>query len=249
MTLGYEAFFNPAAQAAMMGQRRAAYERRALAFLRETHAPEMALVSDDDGAAIIRDAYAAAYGLGCRDERDHLRFLIAVMHWGSGFLTDPRFSDRLAGLRRPGMPRISLARLIEELDRWQAAVASDMARPERRVAGFSDLYDTGDEALRADSAAGWMARLWPARWADMSGAAQGAFLRAAADSAARLGLSGCDAVAHGGLGLYFGYRFDLDPRFGWAARAYAEHGRAARRLALGQGVSAYWDGLLQGETA
>ena len=243
--LPLEALLTPAARRVLAGERLARYEREAVAFLRARFAPAMALVDDAAARLVVRTAYGHARLRGVTTTRGHLSYLVPVMFWGSHFETDPLHA---AALRRAGWtgadgaprPGAAFAPLTAEVDAWTVAVASDTASPQRIARGVAELAAGPFDAAAFPQR---LATLWPARNRAVSPADGGAFVAAAADVAQRAGLSAPDVALYGALAPYFGYRFGEDPRFPWAQRALATSDADARRLALGQGVAAYWTAM------
>lgn len=254
MALYLEEFVNEQTRKSVVEQRIRRYEDRAMEFLHEQFARETGLLSEDERRKVVRLAYANARQRGIRSERDHLRYLIPVMFWGSYFETDPQYLARLvrSGWRSGDGKRIDNAHvggILHEVDDLSARSAADFADPVNFQRGFSEIYRTAEKRqITLDTVAFHLADIWPARYRLMSGTDQSRFIKKAMGLAYSLNFGGVDAITYTCLSLHFGYRFAGDPLYSWAARAMADDGRSfeERRLSLGNAIIEYWDALHNG---
>lgn len=257
MALYLEEFVNEQTLKPLAEHRIRRYEDRAIAFLHEQFAPETGLLSDDDLRKAVQLAYGNARRRGIRSERDHLKYLIPVMFWGSHFETDPQYHARLvrSGWLSGDGKRIDnayLGGILHEVDEITSQSAADFSDPVNFERGFAEIYQAGEKRrITLDAVAFHLARIWPARYRLMPQANRDRFIKKAMGIAYSLNFGGMDAVTYTCLSLHFGYRFAGDPLFSWAARALADDGRSfeERRLSLGNAIIEYWNTLHNGQRA
>ena len=93
--ISYEDVLNSSGLPIFLEERRRRYFDKAVDFCREQFPGRFAAASDADALAHVRAAYGIGKSFGLRSERDHLKLLIATVHWGLGLATDPRLAQRL----------------------------------------------------------------------------------------------------------------------------------------------------------
>lgn len=252
MPMYLEDFINEKTLQPMIAERIRRYEKKAIAFLRDQFAPAIRVLSDDEVRAVVQLAYKNAKKRGIQTERDHLKYLIPVMFWGSYFERDPQY---LPELSRAGWvdedgnlsKHIYMPQLLTEIDHRTLSVAPDLASYKRIMSGFREIYT---EALPAKltfrTLSEIMAYIWPSHY-KMAG--QDCFLALAENGVSRgksLLLETRDIIAYSCLSVYFGHMFDECPRFPWAVYALAKDGKKMdeRRRSLWRGVENYFENLM-----
>lgn len=227
------------------------YKRNATAYLYKEFAPALRVLTDEEVQAVAHVAYVNARRRGIKSEREHFKYLVPVMFWGSHFETDPQYRG---ALQRAGwlddhgnaVTGANFGSLFEEIDRWHEAVISDTETSRRLQHGFMRLYSDANLNASPVTVLESNKLLWPARCQQLSPSDHSTLVDASLDVAQLYGLKGADAVAYCCLAMYFGYRFVEDPRFPWAKAALSDTAQddEERRLGLGSGVVKYWNGLL-----
>lgn len=223
--LRLEDFVNDRTLAAFVAERLAEYEDKALRYLDQVFPGQFRLITAAAQRDLVRRAYRNARRRGLRTERDHLKYLIPVMHWGSDFETAPLHRSRLirAGwLDQDGGRRVNpyLAPVLEQIDDWHRQVRPDQIDPSRLSALLQEPMpqDLSDR----------LAHLWPTVFAatprpDWDETVQQA---AAALSDPRAGL------LHAAIAVLLGPGFATDPQHPWAA--------APDPAALAAGFCRHW---------
>lgn len=232
-------------------ERRASYEDKAIGFLRKEFAPALRLLDDDQLRKVVKLAYGNARKRDIATEREHLKYLIPVMFWGSHFESDPQYRTELirAGwICHDGQQQRHsyVAPVLEEVDNRVTAVMSDLEKPRDIIAGFSQIYKETRSKTTLPIVVKHMLSIWPARTKLMAEENQHAFIQAANSIAQRLNFKGNDSIMYICFAQHFGYRCTDDPLFPWIKEALSDDGRSQdeRRLCLEEGVLKYWDGLL-----
>lgn len=250
MTLRFEDFITPRSLAPLLQDRRDDYLDKAVTYLRANFAPSLRLLDDSQVRRVAKLSYDTAAVRGIKSERDHLKYLVPVMFWGSYFEHDPQYATclRAAGwVDDAGAAVIgaSFAALFEQIDTWAAQTDQDTQSPRRLVRGFARIQSLPMDVQNLAGIVGIMTDIWPARTGRMTPAQAKAFAKIAAARATDLGLTGADVATHICLSQYFGIGFGHDPRFVWHQSNPELYRRdpEAYRLALGEGVLRFWDGL------
>ena len=235
--IAYEDVLNSSGLPAFLQERRQRYFDKAVAFCRAQFPGRFGPASDAEGLAHVQTAYDLGKAFGLRSERDHLKLLIATVHWGLGLATDPRLGQRMiqAGWLAPDLSACQYAKpaqLLRAVDAWHAEI-----RPEGRAwadaaaqtARIDALGLTGSGALEMAGA------LWPAGVRQMPAKAWGFYAAALDTDRQRWALDGRAFVLHALLGLRLGYRYPFEPTLSGFATAWQAEGAAGQRF----------DGLLQ----
>lgn len=236
---------------ALRDERMAQYERDAALFLRTEFAPATRLLSDQDLARVVQLAYRNALARGIAGTRNHLKYLVPVMFWGSRFEADPQYVTELQHARwldSHGQPTgvEHLDSVITRIAGREHILRSDGLSGARIIEGFQRLYRGPEPATTSyDLITAAMRAIWPQRDFLMTPPQRDAFINLNLAHAGRLQLFGRDAVAYICLAMYLGSGFHEDPRFPWVADALTTEGLSpeARRIALGDAVLTYWDSL------
>jgi hypothetical protein len=140
-----------------------------------------------------------------------------------------------------------LSALLTELDDWFKLTSSDLEKPKRVVELFSSLYQERDISvdMTPHDLTEFLERLWPARIRQMGHERVHYYIEASSGNAKKLQLKGSDVATYVGLSMFFGYQFESDPRYPWAAVLNDKNLNGAdKRLQLGESVLSYWNGLL-----
>lgn len=195
-------------------ERRQRYFHTGLGFCRSHLGPRFKAVDDTLGLAHVSLAYDVGTSFGLRSERDHLKLLIAVAHWGLGFATDPRLADRLiaCGWLRKDRSRhrsVRVSTLLRAVDDWHRDV-----RPQdgwvdavRATADVRTKVASGREALQIAH------DIWPNETRDMSPQARAEFAAWLDDKPPGGDAEGRILVLHALLGLRLGYWYLSEPTF------------------------------------
>ncbi|SFI48508.1 hypothetical protein [Jannaschia pohangensis] len=231
--IAYEDILDSSGMEPFREERRQRYYRKALAFCRTEFPGRFYDVSDANGLAFVQTAYRAGGSIGLRSERDHLKFLIAAVHWGADFGTDPRLGHRLAAcgwLNAAGRAHIylPLPPLLRAVDHWHAEV-----RPEGPdwlaaiKAADASAGLTGAQALQVADA------IWPAGTRQMPQTSWPALAAIVDADRGRRMLDGTALVLHTLLLLRFGHRYADDPTLAALGTAlHTTNGRPDRTTTL-----------------
>ena len=230
--ISYEDVLNSSGLPIFLEERRRRYFDKAVDFCREQFPGRFAAASDADALAHVRAAYGIGKSFGLRSERDHLKLLIATVHWGLGLATDPRLVQRLVqagwlGSDLSARQHVKPSQLLRAVDDWHAEIRpegrawADAAAQTARI-GASGL--TGAEVL-------YMAdEIWPAGVCQMPAQAWGPYGAALDADRQRWARDGGAFVLHALLGLRLGYRYLLEPTLSGFAAAWQADGTKAQRF-------------------
>lgn len=241
----------PSGRQALQDERTRLYERGAISYLRSEFAPATRLLVDDELLKVIRLAYHNAQARGVIGDRNHLKYLVPVMFWGSRFEVDPQFFYFLYRARwlnsqgaSTGVDNVD--DVIAQVNSRESGVLRDTADGGRIIDGFRRIYLAEERAApNPEFVQRAMYRIWPGRYRLMVPLQRDAFIALNMRHAAALQFFGRDAAAYVCLAMYLGSGFHDDPRFPWVTRSLddpdmpPEH----RRVAFGEAVLAYWDSL------
>ncbi len=241
-----EDFVDQRTLAPYIAERRADYEDKAVAFLRQSFASRTADLDEAALRGVVRLAYPRARLRGIRTERDHLKYLIAVMHWGSGFEDDPGHATRLerAGWRTAGgEPRLNpyLAPVLDQIDLWHRDIGLAGLNPARLRELSAGVPPTDSDARLAR-----LADLWPGVAAATPEPDRRAALAQAADFATRSGLCDRGVLVYAAIAQLLGCGFGEDPLYPWAARAMVSRMGADEAVrALETGFVTWWKAVCE----
>lgn len=250
--LKYDDFLTPQTVASIIKSRISRYEKIALDFLRQEFSPAISLLSEEQTLEVIRLAYKNAYKKGVRAEREHLKYLIPVMYWGSYFEEDPQYFcllQKAGWLNNKGeaLHAPYVAPVLEQVDYWFNATKLDLEQPNRLMWGFAQIYKSAPERISLQFVLRYMELLWPERSLYMLPEQKKTFAEITYEIAREKSFGGVDGVVYSCLALYFGFRFSEDPRYPWARDVFSNDGlsREQLRASLGEKSLDYWDGLLE----
>lgn len=253
MSLFLDDFVTPETLEHYFEERRLNYQERAVSFLREQFGPAARLLDDEQVGEVVKLAYSHARDRGIKTERDHLKYLIPVMFWGSYFESDPLYRQYMVKawwIDTEGKETAStyVGAITEQVDVWLKDVAEDISQPKRIMKAFSELYSSEPPKKMSSAFLSYhMENIWPERYKKMSANMRLQFMNKAYGTAHQNNFTGVDGVGYACLAMYFGHQLWDDPRYPWAAKALADNGRSAeeRRLALGNSVFEYWNKLVE----
>lgn len=245
--LHLEEFVDARTLAPYMAERRADYEDKAIDFLRQTFPRRVPSRDDAPLRRIVRLAYPRARLRGIRTERDHLKYLIAVMHWGSHFEDDPTHASRLfrAGWRTAqGAPCLNpyLVPVLDQIDLWHRDTRQAGLNPHLLAEWSQDGAHLADDD--PDSRLSRLAALWPRVAAATPMPDRRAGLAQAGEFAARFELCGRGTLVYAAIAQLLGSGFGTDPLYPWAARALTMRGtQDDPAQALAAGFIGWWNAV------
>lgn len=251
MALYLEDFVNEQTLKPFVEQRIEHYENKAISFLRDQFAPAVGLLSDEEVRKVVQLAYQNAKKRGIQSERDHLKYLIPVMFWGSYFETDPQYQPQLirsGWLSENGEPITNpyVAPILAEIDTWYEETKIELENPRNIIFEFARIYRGESREISVQSVFSHMRAIWPVRSQKMNDVQIETFIQAAYAHSQRLNFVGEDGIMFVCLAQYFGHCCDQDPLYPWIGKALLNDGRSQneRRLALESEILKYWKELL-----
>ena len=230
--ISYEDVLNSSGLPAFLQERRQRYFDKAVKFCRRQFPGRFGPASDAERLAHVRTAYEIGKSFGLRSERDHLKLLIATVHWGLGLASDPRLAGRMvqAGWLEPDLSArqyVKLSQLLRAVDAWHAEV-----RPEGRAWADAAAQTARIDAsgLTGSSALHMADEIWPAGVRQMPARAWGPYGAALDADRQRWALDGGPFVLHTLLGLRLGYRYLFEPTLSDFMAAWQTEGTKAQRF-------------------
>lgn len=236
-----EDFVNERTLTPYRAERREDYAIKAMRFMRKSF-PQCSGSDDETLLRVIRLAYGNARRRGIRTERDHLKFLIPVVHWGSYFETDPLYFTALHEIGWVGADGESVhapyfPRLLDQIDQLHRATVQDFADPDRFQQVLGRLQQAGN--LTEATATAILEQAWPAHARADGSFPNGRFLRFTFGIARTLELSAPDAMLYSLIARVLGCRFGQDPLYPWAAKAVSAGDRQTAAM-LTDGFMDFW---------
>ncbi|MCK0122442.1 hypothetical protein MWU61_17940 [Loktanella sp. F6476L] len=236
----------PAVTDSLAAAARENYIVKACGFLRAQFPRQTKDVSDQTLAATARLAFQHSQMRGYTKTRDHLKYLIPVVYWGSYFETDPQHRAALIRadwIAQDGRAKQqpSLGQLTIEIDAHTDATRSDTATLETPVSAFQAHFEQNNSRDDGPACLQLMTSTFPAHVAYMTDADMRDFVRMALTQGKTRNLFGCDLVAYVALALKFGTHFGIDPLHDWVHPAYMDTSLSSdeHRLLLGKGMTTY----------
>ena len=230
--ISFEDVQNSRGMPAFLQERRQRYFDKAVTFCREQFPGRFGPASDAEAMAHVRAAYGIGTSFGLRSERDHLKLLIATVHWGLGLATDPRLAQRMigAGWLKPDLSArqyVKPAQLLRAVDEWHAGI-----RPEGRAwaDAAAQTVRIGAVGLTAAGALSMAGQIWPVGVGQMPERAWGPYAVALDADRQHWALDGGALVLHTLLGLRLGYRYLFEPTLAAFAAAWQADGTKAQRF-------------------
>lgn len=230
--ISYDDVLNSSGMPAFLQERRQRYFDKARAFCRGQFPGRFGAASDAEGLAHVKTAYGIGKSFGLRSERDHLKLLIATVHWGLGLASDPRLALRMvrAGWLEPDLSarhHVKPSQLLRAVDDWHAQV-----RPEGRawVDAAAQTAPINASGLSGSDALYMADEIWPVGVRQMPAQAWGPYGAALDADRQRWALDGGALVLHALLGLRLGYRYLFEPTLSDFAAAWQTDGSKAQRF-------------------
>lgn len=236
----------PAVTESLAATARETYIAKACTFLRDQFSKQTRDVADETLEATARLAFQHSQMRGYTKTRDHLKYLIPVVYWGSYFETDPQHHAALQRAewldengQAPQQP--SLGQLTIEIDAHSDASRSDTVNLERCVSAFQAHFERNNNGDDGPTCLALMQATFPAHVAYLSDTDMRDFVGKALAQGKVYKLSGCDLTAYVALSLKFGTHFGTDPLHAWAHPAYQNTHTSVdeQRLVLAKGMTRY----------
>ena len=201
---------------ALMKERVADYEQRALEYLTTTFPEHHKLHGAETELALIRSAYGIARRRGVKRIRDHLQYLALTIHFGVGFERNPLHMHQI---RRAGwLTSDGTIRRISSFDlmfawaeKWQELAELDRT-PQPVEVLHNEVLRLGawpDERAIFDSL--WV--IWPNRTMATPRQYLQEFIRESQAYSASMNLPHEETVLWSAAALHLGSRFPQDPRY------------------------------------
>lgn len=250
MSLSVDDFLNAGTLRPLVEERLLAYQTKAMALLRKHFAPFARPVPDADLRRFVAESHARAKARGIVSEREQLHYLTIAFQWGIGFDTDPQYRAalrRAMWLDEDDRPmQVSDTLLLRgEIPAWQDSIAPDLANSANIRDRLFELYRRGVAEPGYPRALRLLQDSFPTRFRATPQQDWIGFCDSVHARIDRLALEVVDVYCCVALAVHFGHDFMNDPRYPWAGEALANDGRSleARRIAFGEAIVSYWDGL------
>ena len=222
------------------------YVAKAVQFLRDQFVRETRDVTDDVLQATVRLAYGHSQMRGLTKTRDHFKYLVPVMYWGSYFETDPQHRATLIRAEWTDENGAAIAdadpaQIAIYIDAYLDETAADTNDLSGCMGAFEAHFTRNETHSDGPTCLNLMRATFPAHVARMADTDMREFVRMATTQGKACGLAGADLTAYVALALYFGTHFATDPLHDWAQAAYQVPHTSPdeQRLAIGKGLAKY----------